>query len=341
MLDLQDILIAMALVFPFASASSAETEPIIDVHLHASGVADFGPPPMGMCSPLVAPVWDQRQSYGETWVGAFKKPACDNPVWSPETQDELKKRTMAEVEKYNIYGVISGPPDRVADWKSAAPQRIMSGLEFRVGDNISLGDRYSVEEIEALHKQGKLDVLMEVITQYEGVLPTDPRMEPYWALAEKLDIPVGIHIGTGPPGAPYLGFQHYRGKMHSPLTIEDVLIKHPKLRVYIVHAGYPMIDDLIAAMYVHPQLHIDIGVITYILPKEEFRRYLHRIIQAGFGERIMFGSDQMVWPETIGLSIGIIKEDPHLTATQKRDILFNNAARFLRLTPEQIAAMHQ
>jgi uncharacterized protein len=333
--------ISAILVISSTSASSAEREPVIDVHLHASGIADFGPPPMGMCSPLVAPVWDQRQAYGDHWVGLFKKPACENPVWSPTTQDELKQRTVWELEKYNVYGVVSGPPDRVAEWKAAAPRRVMSGLEFRLGDSISLGDRYSVEEIEALHKQGKLDVLTEVITQYEGILPTDPGLEPYWALAEKLNIPVGIHIGTGPPGAPYLGFQHYRGKMHSPLTIEDVLINHPKLRVYIVHAGYPMIDDLIAAMYVHPQLHVDIGVIAYILPKQEFRRYLHRIVQAGYGERIMFGSDQMIWPETIGLAIAVIKEDPDLSEIQKRNILFNNAARFLRLTPEEIAAMHR
>jgi hypothetical protein len=35
----------------------------------------------------------------------------------------------------------------------------------------------------------------------------------------------------------------------------------------------------------------------------------------------MFGSDQMVWPG----------------AAQKRDILYNNAARFLRLSKEEMA----
>lgn len=40
----------------------------------------------------------------------------------------------------------------------------------------------------------------EVGTQYAGILPTDERLAPYWELAEQLDIPVGIHVGTGPPG---------------------------------------------------------------------------------------------------------------------------------------------
>ena len=45
----------------------------------------------------------------------------------------------------------------------------------------------------------------------------------------------------------------------------------------------------------------------------------------------MFGSDQMVWPEAIGLAIEGIESADFLTAEQKRDIFYNNAVRFLRL----------
>jgi predicted TIM-barrel fold metal-dependent hydrolase len=45
----------------------------------------------------------------------------------------------------------------------------------------------------------------------------------------------------------------------------------------------------------------------------------------------MFGSDQMVWPEAIPRAIDAIQSAPFLTAAQKRDILHDNAARFLRL----------
>ncbi|MEP6509712.1 MAG: amidohydrolase family protein, partial [Gemmatimonadales bacterium] len=58
---------------------------------------------------------------------------------------------------------------------------------------------------------------------------------------------------------------------------------------------------------------------------------LKRLVDAGFSRRIMFGSDQMIWPQTIGLAIKTINEAPFLTDQQKRDILYNNAARFLRL----------
>lgn len=33
------------------------------------------------------------------------------------------------------------------------------------------------------------------------------------------------------------GSDRYRAQMHSALTIEEVLVKHPKLRVYIMHAS--------------------------------------------------------------------------------------------------------
>ena len=55
------------------------------------------------------------------------------------------------------------------------------------------------------------------------------------------------------------------------------------------------------------------------------------LVRAGLGNRLMFGSDQMRWPEKIDEAIEAIEEADYLTAEQKRDILYNNAARFLRL----------
>ena len=65
------------------------------------------------------------------------------------------------------------------------------------------------------------------------------------------------------------------------------------------------------------------------------------LIDNGLGKRLMYGSDQMIWPEVIGETIEAIEDADFLTEEQKRDILYNNAARFLRLSAEQIAAHHQ
>jgi predicted TIM-barrel fold metal-dependent hydrolase len=63
-------------------------------------------------------------------------------------------------------------------------------------------------------------------------------------------------------------------------------------------------------------------------------------VDAGFGDRIMFGTDQGIWPDLIEVSIRAIEDAPFLSEAQKRDILYNNAARFLRLSPAEIARHH-
>ena len=76
-------------------------------------------------------------------------------------------------------------------------------------------------------------------------------------------------------------------------------------------------------------------------PRAQFYAELKRLVDAGFGKRIMFGSDPGPFPTAIGAAIKSIQEAPFLSAAQKRDILYNNAARFLRLSQEQIARDHR
>ena len=90
----------------------------------------------------------------------------------------------------------------------------------------------------------------------------------------------------------------------------------------------------IAFLHAHPQVYVDLAEINWMIPRAEFHEYLRRLMQAGFGKRLMFGSDQMSWPAAIGLAIEGIDSAPFLTDNQKRDIFYNNAARFLRLEEE-------
>lgn len=330
------ILLGVLIVFLAATAGRAEAPPpVIDMHLHAYAADQMGPPPLAMCTPMGPfPVWDPATPYGETFLRMHKQPRCDDPIWSPESDQALLERTIAQLEKHNVYGVIGGHTERVGRFVDAAPERLWFGQELRLGP-----DAPTPQQLVAMHAAGRLDVVAEIVTQYQGILPNDERLAPYWAAFEAADLPAGIHVGPGPPGVVYLGSGGYRAHMHSALTIEEVLVRHPRLRVYLMHAGYPFLDDLLATLYAHPQLYVGIGVIVYTQPRAAFYRYLQAIVDAGFGKRVMFGSDQMVWPETIGRSIRVIEEAPFLTDEQKRDILFGNAARFLRLSDEQIAAM--
>jgi predicted TIM-barrel fold metal-dependent hydrolase len=302
-------------------------EPIIDMHLHASTANEQGPAPLAMCTPMdPMPVWDQTTDYETFLMAWFKNPKYANPIWSPMTDDEIRIKTLEIMNRRNIFGVVSDQYARLKVWKAAAPERIMNGLLPEIPPKGNLNKDFADAK-----KAGIITMIGEIGAQYDGLAPNDPKLEPIWAAAEANDLPVALHVGPGPPGVAYLPGWGYRARMSSPLLLEDVLVKHPKLRINVMHAGFPFLDDTLALMYAHPQVYLDTGVIVYTQSKPTFYRYLQALVEAGFGERIMFGSDQMVWPETIEVGIKVIEDAPFLSPQQKRDILYNNAARFLRL----------
>lgn len=329
--------LTLAVWFVGLTAISAQPRPpIIDMHLHAYAANAQGPPPLRLCAPPPAmPHWDPAQPFLFTFAALQKQPMCSDPVVSPTTDAAVMTETIAAMTARNVFGVLSGAPERVASWMEAAPGRFLPGAEVSFGSAPLTPDA-----LRGLHADNRLAVLGEVAAQYSGIAPDDSRLAPYWALAQELNIPVGIHIGTGPPGALYLGFPGYRARLHSALTIEEALVKHPRVRVYIMHAGYPMLDDLLAVMYAYPQVYVDTGVIVWSQPRAAFYRYLQGIFDAGFGRRVLFGSDQMVWPGVIERAIQAIEGAPFLNDEQKRDVLYNNAARFLRLSEAEIARHH-
>jgi hypothetical protein len=78
---------------------------------------------------------------------------------------------------------------------------------------------------------------------------------------------------------------------------------------------------------------VDISVIDWYLPLEEFHKYLRRLVEAGFAERMLFGSDEMIWPDAIKLAIDGDNSADFLSPKQPLDIWYHNAARFLRFDP--------
>ena len=318
-------LLGLAVALIGAAPQRGDVGPIIDMHLHAYTADAQGPPPVVVCAPYeTMPGRDPRAS-DERYAGdTFKVSRCRHPIWSARTDDALRAESLAMLRRYDITAVTGGP--MLARWRAEGGARIIPSLEF------ALSDAPTPAAIRAMAKAGTIRMLGELTTQYEGVAPDDPRLEPYWALAEELDLPVGIHMGPGPPGAAYLGAPKFRMSVGDPLLLEPVLLRHPRLRVYVMHAGWPMIDRMIALMYEYPQVHVDTAVIGFTQPRAEFYAYLKRLVDAGYGKRIMFGSDQMVWPGAIPVAIDAIRQAPFLTPAQKRDILHDNAARFLRLS---------
>jgi predicted TIM-barrel fold metal-dependent hydrolase len=243
------------------------------------------------------------------------------------SDEELMLATLSEMRRYNIVkGVTSGPLDVVHRWKTEEPKRLIGGVYF--DEVTSLPD---VEQLRQQFMSGRLGVLGELVAQHVGLSLNDSLFDPYLTLAEELDIPVGVHTGLGPAGTPYTCCPKFRVTYGNPILLEEVLVKHPKLRLYIMHGGWPYLEETKAIMSVYPQVYADLATINWIIPREEFHEYLKDLIRAGFGKRLMFGSDQMEWPEAIGMAIEGIESAKFLSKEEKRDIFYNNAARFLKL----------
>ena len=326
-------LLLLLMLLSLAVPAEARPLPVIDMHLHASVADENGPPPLGLCIPMLSylsPLDPGRDKFNPV----SRNPPCPNPIWSAPTDEAVMEQTVAVLERRNIFGVLSGPPDRVLRWSKAAPERFIPSVQFQLGR-----DDMSPQAMRQLFASGRFKLLGEISNQYVGIAPDDERMRPYWAVAEELDIPVAIHLGEGPPGAAYL-IPTYRARLSSPFLLEEVLLRHPKLRVSVMHYGSPLIDEMIAMLGAYPQLYVDLGGIQWFYPRDYFYEQLRKFVAAGFGKRVMFGSDQMVWPGVIEPAIAIFEEAPFLSHEQRRDILYNNAARFLRLSEEEIARHH-
>lgn len=302
----------VGVVLVTASRVGAEEVParpaIIDVHLHTYSAA----------------------------IGAHHPSNPATGQAGPASAAEHMRATLAAMEKYNIVAaIVSGHLETVDEWRSAAPTRILGSPLFGRPGVEAFGEALpTLESLRSRYRDGRLKAMAEVTAQYEGLSPSDPALDPYFALAEELDVPVGIHTGTSFPGTPFSGAPRFRLALGNPLLLEDLLVRRPKLRVFIMHGGEPWRRETIAMMHMYQQLYMDVAVIDWIDGIEgrpRFHDFLREMFASGLGKRIMFGTDQMNWPEAIGMAIESVESAGFLSEQQKRDIFYNNAARFLRL----------
>lgn len=321
---------ALTLSVPISALAQEAGSPIIDMHLH---------------------------QIDSSLPGEAERP--DN--WRKAWEDTKPLMVQSNV----VLSLVSGSLEVVQEWQRLAPTQIIAGILFPCDEGMvaNSGRRKCFEngatwpDIDWLRQEiesKRIGFLGEITTQYMGLPPNDPKMEPYYALAEELDIPVAIHIGLGLPGAAYprsvfedawCGEEpcapNYRIGVSHPMLLEEVLIRHPRLRIFVMHAGWPMRDEMIHLLYNHPQVYVDIAILTHddVVPTKAFHSYLQTLVDHGFGKRIMWGIDYSNY-SIFSLATQTIKSADFLTEEQKADIFYNNAARFLRLTEEQIAAHH-
>ena len=294
-------------------ATAHSPEPIIDVHRHAS------------------------------WPGA----------------DDASARAgaLAEMDANGIVLALLfiNEPGDVSGWLEAAPGRFIGGPAMpcpvtRAAPHYRCFPETEgwpdLEWLERGLRRGRIGLLGEMLFVYAGIDPSDSRMSPYWHLAARYDVPVAVHINRGPPPDSRVRRDgaccpNFNGEMGNPALLRPVLERHPRLRVMLQHVGtgrapdlLPFDEEIFALLRDYPRVYLDMTIANSLAPAEAHERELRRLIDAGFGDRIMFGTDG----QPAGPILRRLEAIPWLTADQRRAILYDNAARFLRLDARTIAA---
>jgi hypothetical protein len=288
----------VALATPAAGQDVRGGPPVIDMHVHSTNTT-----PREQLDRMTA------LNIRYAWVAAL---AADLPTWAENLPGD---RFLPALSFPCVEGRAPFVPRRCWEGNSDFPDIAWLRGELRAGRIKGLG---------------------ELVPQLIGIAPNDPRLDVYWALAEEFDIPVAIHMGPAPPGVAYesgpspFTFPEYRVAANDPLLLEEVLLRHTRLRLLVMHAGWPFLDATLALLYGHPNVYVDVGALQaeFMVPRASYYRHLRGLVEGGFSKRIVYGSD---FPRAVAAGIDAILAADFLNDDQKADILCRNAARFLKL----------
>ena len=104
------------------------------------------------------------------------------------TDEEVMLYTLEYMDKNNIEkSVLTWSLDNLYKWVDYAPNRFIPGICISTS---VLGEPYpDPDMLRDEIKAGRIQVMGEIATMYDGIPPNDPILEPYYALAEEMDIP--------------------------------------------------------------------------------------------------------------------------------------------------------
>jgi uncharacterized protein len=192
---------------------------VIDMHMHSYTEKDF-------------------------WVGKAR-----NGLESSKDARETLEQTIQKMNDHRIeYAVVCGSMESLERY-TKADKRFIPGYQDYEDTLIS------ISKFEEYVKSGKIKVFGEVMAVYKGQTLADPVYEPYLVICEKYGVPVAYHSGGGFPNAQNLGWPKYRIALGDPFLIEDVLVRYPKLKLYLIHAGENFYENTLRMMDGYPNLY--------------------------------------------------------------------------------------
>ncbi len=272
-------------------------------------------------------------------------PQASKNLNSPTTA-MLHYKRLVEVMKENnvVLGLPSTRMETCEYYFNTYPenrQLFYYGLDFWYAPD-AVCQPYVANKLDSLVKVNAINVIGELFGVYYGKSHDDSCYQSLYAIADKYNIPVSIHTGVIPDNW-LKNFPNYSIELANPASLRPILKKWSNINFNAMHSGlsysdkYNFENNMIDMLLTFDNLYCDIGAACW-MPETQLKteKFILSAIEKGLEDRILFGSDQMVWPDAVSVGIKFIKDANFLTLAQKKKILYRNAAQFLRLDKEQI-----
>jgi len=195
---------------------------------------------------------------------------------------------------------------------------------------------------------GQIGAFHEMMFNYDGTPPDSPKMAPFWELAASSGIPVGVHTWSGPPPGRSIRANpnccpDYDGEMGNPAKLRTILDRHPDLKIWLQHVGSDgnrnpeLWDETLSLLADYPNVYVEMSITNSLLPFDLYESGLTRLIDAGFEDRIMLGTDNV----SLDTILDRLNRIESLSDEQRSAILYDNAARFLNLDDKTRRQHHE
>lgn len=234
-----------------------------------------------------------------------------------ELQRQLRRNRIDAALVLTSYKTSPGRPptrDVVQAARSMKNLFVVAGISYREFREEHLA------ELRTFSREGAVRGL-KLYPGYEPFYPADPRLEPVYALAAEMRIPVMIHSGDTFTPSGKLKYAH-------PLHVDDVAVDHPDVNFVICHLGNPWFRDCMEVVYKNSNVYTDISGLVLGNFSDRFESYMHRQLQEMliYGvepDKVLFGTD---WPISSMESYLEFMEELSLPERDRRKIMYENAA---------------
>lgn len=204
----------------------------------------------------------------DAYLRKMDRAGIDRALMIAVRAGDLKIRGSFEITYERVAEVCSAWPHRFSGLAGVDPFRGMQGI-------------YDLEH--AVKELGFVGA--HLYPHWFGLAPNDRRYYPYYSKCCELDIPIMMQVGHN------LVYSRERRlpSVGRPITLDDVAIDFPELKLIGIHIGVPWTDEMISMAWKHENVFI--GVDAYA-PKHWPPQLVHYLNSYG-REKVLFGTD---WP---------------------------------------------